>query len=143
MNEITDLAKSLAAIRGELSVRVSKMTDLIRSIEYFIEDPNKLEAPYVVAALPVKDQAKKDEAPSSENSTVENVRRILLKADVRGLPTRELLIFLEELKCPVKGKRPIQTLYGILYKDSKSKHPRVRRNDMGNWEPSEWKDKWK
>jgi hypothetical protein len=80
-------------------------------------------------------KAKNPVVPSSEFSTVENARRLLVGlGDNRGLPTREILRALETIKCPVKGKRPIQTLYGILYKDSKSKHPRVRRNSKGNWE---------
>ena len=135
MNEMKDLAQSLVSIRDELSCRVRKMTDLIRSIEYFIDDPVKLEAPYMVAALPGKTQGEKPAAPGHDKSTVENARDLILAGGGnRGLPTREILKALATIKRPVKGKRPIQTLYGILYKDSKSKHPRVKRNEKGNWE---------
>jgi len=143
MNEMKDLAKSLAAIRVELSARVSKMSDLIRSIEYFIDDPEKLEAPSAVTSwpdgkvytIPGKPKEKKQSSPGPAKSTVENARDLILTVGgTLGMPTREILKELAAIKRPVKGKRPIQTLYGILYKDSKSKHPRVRRNEKGYWE---------
>lgn len=33
----------------------------------------------------------------------------------------------------VKGKRPIQTLYGVLRRNALSAHPRVKRNNKGLW----------
>lgn len=137
MSETTDLASSLTAIRGELSVRIQKMMDLIRAIEYFIDDPRKLEAPYMITPLPGKTQEKNPGTPGPENSTVENARILIATfsgRDGAGLKTAEILQLMEKSKCSVKGKRPIQTLYGILYKDSKSKHPRVRRTKDGYWE---------
>jgi|GEM_PF-2771849 hypothetical protein len=49
------------------------------------------------------------------------------------MKTNDILAALEKQGEPVKGTRPIQTLYGILYKDSKSGSPRVRRLKSGAW----------
>jgi hypothetical protein len=133
MEPMTDVNQALQSVARELEDRIEKMGVLLRQIGYFNSHPEKLEAP-VFASMEDPKRMKSGD-PGQDQSTVENVRRILVGlGDNRGLPTRELLIYLEEFKCPVKGKRPIQTLYGILYKESKSKHPRVRRNEKGNWE---------
>jgi hypothetical protein len=67
----------------------------------------------------------------SRTGIIQNVLKLL----VRGrYSTPELLKELEAEGQAVKGKRPIQTLYGILHKDMKSSNPRVTRTKDGHWQ---------
>lgn len=62
------------------------------------------------------------------------IQTVIEILNVRGpAKTPELLKILSETGHTVQGKRPIQTLYGVLHKDMKSANPRVRRSEDGFW----------
>lgn len=126
----SELTTKLEEIRSELSRHRDTAASLVSEIDKVIGNGSEeTQTPSTNLSH------SKEDVPSripKGRSIIQQVLEIL--NDGRHLYTTPAL--LKELAArghAVRGKRPIQTLYGVLHKDMKSPAPRVVRSDDGYW----------
>jgi hypothetical protein len=105
-----------------------RLDKLIGAVEEYVDMPDTSQVGQTHPnPKPAREKAK-------GTAVIQSVIEVL---ETRGpLETPKILEALTATGITVNGKRPIQTLYGILYKDAKSKTPRVKRSDNGHWQLS-------
>jgi hypothetical protein len=112
------------SFKASLLAERNRLDKLISAVEEYVDAPEPYQGgdphPNPVPARKVKGTA-----------VIHSVIDILKS---RGpLETPQILEALTVSGTKVRGKRPIQTLYGILYKDARSKTKRVMRSQDGKW----------
>ena len=111
-----------------------KLDDVIGGLEKFLSSNGDSQA--VQHHLEIKEislpiappEQTKDKAPKGIAPLAQHLLTVL-----GPMKTPQLLDEMKKRGHPVKGKRPIQTLYGVLSKDAKSAKPRVIRDAKGRW----------
>lgn len=75
---------------------------------------------------------KKKSKPATKRKTIIGAAVSILKT-WGPQRTPGIIVLLEGNGIKIKGKRPIQTLYGVMRRNAISVHPLVRRNKKGYW----------
>lgn len=118
-------------IKG-LRVDLCKVRDdagfLVTGIDKLLESGKRTANPILQDSASRMRRLTIQKAAKSEGKTSGIVQEVLALLESDGpASTPSILTKLAERGHNVKGKRPIQTLYGVLHKDSKSATPRIRR----------------
>lgn len=131
------LELTLETVKRELLIRGEHTNRLIEAIDGFIK-ADGLNVTLLAAIAPKAeyDNPCLPQTPSPlalvpNQSIIESAVTILQTLGPQRTP--DLLALMQKHGRPVNGKRPIQTLTGVLSKDKKSVHPRVRRTATGFW----------
>ncbi len=128
----SEMTTKLAAIRYELNLKCGKVESLIAEIDKVLGNGSEeTQTPTSIPGSPFQAAVEPGRTHSKRDSIIQQALRQLQRGPYG---TRDLLNALAQEGYPIKGKRPIQTLYGILHKDMKSAKPRVKRSKDGLWQ---------
>ena len=130
----TDIISRLEGMRADLCRRRDSDNSLIREIDKVLATgPRPLPITRPKSETRARIRLPKPTEHQGRKSREGIIQFALKRLAEEPYRTPELLKVLAEDGHPVKGKRPIQTLYGILHKDLKSGNPRVERTKAGFW----------
>lgn len=125
-----ELTRKLEGLRADLCLHREAADSLLREIERVLGNGISCPLPIHPSSMPIPPE---DAAKAPGDKKVAIITQVLKLLHRGPYKTAELLTVLAEKGLQVKGKRPIQTLYGILHKDMKSSNPRVKRSKGGFW----------
>lgn len=136
----TELTGRLEGLRAELCTHRNAADSLISGIDKVLRRVRKNPALHTRPSL-IESAAKRPgqsnmamDAPKPKRLRTAIMEHALKRLSEGPYRTPDLLKLLKDDGCEVKGKRPIQTLYGVLHKDMKSANPRVTRSKDGLWQ---------
>jgi hypothetical protein len=134
-----DLKRALQSTKCQLLDARDRTDALIDAIDKFLHTNGAYPIPDAFLAPPSigptagtksKGNGKEKVRPPHLGIAETVVQLLSAKGPMR---TPDILKALVEVGSPAGGKRPIQTLYGILHKDAKSQKPRFKRTSRGLW----------